>query len=307
MFTLRPMEKKDWPEVANLIYLSTNHWYESRLGRPAFGGGPEVCLLFCQVYEDLDPGCCLTAVHDETGMILGSCFYHPRETHMSLGIMNVHPNYFGAGVAGALLDRVIELSRGHGQTLRLVSSALNLDSYSLYNRKGFVPTTIYQDMLVTVPEQGIDTAGFDDASVRDATPGDVAAMAALELEVSGISREKDYRYFIENTRGHWHVSVHEDGQGQIDGYLASIETPGFAMVGPGVSCNAQAASALAVRELNQHKGGTLVLLAPADNRELVDKMYSIGARNCELHFSQVLGDAPPVNGIAMPTFMPETG
>lgn len=307
MFTLRPMEKTDWPEVANLIYLSTNHWYESRLGRTAFGGGPDVCLLFCQVYEDLDPGCCLTAVHDDTGMILGSCFYHPRETHMSLGIMNVHPNYFGAGVAGALLDWVIKLSHERNQPLRLVSSALNLESYSLYNRKGFVPTAIYQDMLITVPEAGIDTVGFEDDSVRDATLEDVAAMAALELEVSGISREKDYRYFIENTRSSWHVSVHEDKQGRLDGFLASIQNPGFAMIGPGISSNAKSAIALIVRELNQHKGGTLVLLAPADNRELVDKMYSIGARNCELHFSQVLGDAQAVNGIAMPTFMPETG
>jgi len=135
----------------------------------------------------------------------------------------------------------------------------------------------------------------------------VAAMATLELEVSGISREKDYRYFIENARGSWHVSIHEDDQGQVDGFLASVQNPGFAMVGPGVSRHDQAASALVVRELNQHRGGTLVLLAPADHRELVDAMYSIGVRNCELHFSQVLGDAQAVNGITMPTFMPETG
>ena len=32
--------------------------------------------LFCRVYEDLDPGCCVLAESD--GQLLGSCFYHPR-------------------------------------------------------------------------------------------------------------------------------------------------------------------------------------------------------------------------------------
>jgi hypothetical protein len=30
---------------------------------------------------------------------MGSCYYRARETHVSLGIMNVHPNHFGKGVA----------------------------------------------------------------------------------------------------------------------------------------------------------------------------------------------------------------
>ena len=307
MFSLRSMEKSEWSEVANLIYLSTNHWYESRLGHSAFGGGPQVCELFCQVYEDLDPGCCLVAVHNETGMIMGSCFYHPRETHVSLGIMNVHPNYFGTGVAGALLNEIIKFSKAREMPLRLVSSALNLDSYSLYNRKGFVPTTIYQDMLLEVPKKGIDTSKFDLKNVRDADLEDVSAMGALEFEVSGISRERDYCYFIENDQGVWHVSVSENKDGQIDGFLVSVNSQGFNMLGPGVARDADITASLIVSELNQHKERTLIFLVPANNRKLVDTMYSIGARNCELHFAQVLGDAQPVNGVAMPTFMPETG
>jgi len=33
----------------------------------------------------------------------------------------------------------------------------------------------------------------------------------------------------------------------------------------------------------------------------------LGARNCELHFAQVLGDAQPIAGVVMPTFLPESG
>jgi hypothetical protein len=35
-------------------------------------------------------------------------------------------------------------------------------------------------------------------------------------------------------------------------------------------------------------------------------MYALGARNCELHFSQVRGQWPGLDGVNMPTFMPET-
>jgi GNAT superfamily N-acetyltransferase len=307
MFSLRTMEKSDWPEVASLIYLSTNHWYETKQGHSAFSGGPQVCLLFCQVYEDLDPGCCLIAVHDETKMIMGSCFYHPRETHVSLGIMNVHPNYFGEGVAGALLNEIIDFTKKREMSLRLVSSALNLDSYSLYNRKGFLPSAIYQDMILTVPENGVDTSAFDLSRVRNADLEDVSTMGALEFEISGISRERDYCYFIENDLNIWHVSISEDKDGNIDGYLVSVSHPCMHMIGPGVARNSEVAGNLIVNEFNQHKGSTAIALVPADNRELVDAMYSIGAKNCEIHFSQVLGEKQPINGIVMPTFMPETG
>ena len=79
------------------------------------------------------------------------------------------------------------------------------------------------------------------------------------------------------------------------------------MLGPGVARNAEAAAALIVHQLNQHKGRSPVFLVPAGESDLVKKMYEIGAKNCELHFGQVLGEAQPVNGVVMPTFMPETG
>ena len=310
MFTLRTMQREDWPAVADLIFLSTNTWYQVNRGYSVFSGSPEVCELFCRVYEDLDPGGCLIAEQDDTGKILGSCFFHSRETHVSLGIMNVHPSYFGTGVAHAILDRVIAFAKEAEKPLRLVSSALNLDSFSLYTRKGFVPFAVYQDMLLQVPEEGIDPEehGIDVSRIRPATLDDIPEMSALELEVSGISRERDYRYFIENKSGDWSVSVSEgERAGGLDGFLVSVNDPGFKMLGPGVAGNTETAAALIVDQLNHYKGGQPLFLIPADNRELVARFYGIGARNCELHFAQVLGEHQPVNGVVMPTFMPETG
>jgi hypothetical protein len=79
------------------------------------------------------------------------------------------------------------------------------------------------------------------------------------------------------------------------------------MIGPGVMCEDEVTAALLFTELNQHRGRTPVFLLPVERNELVRQVYSWGGRNCEMHFSQVLGDFTPFQGINMPTFLPETG
>ena len=146
---LRPMEPKDRTEVAELICVSINYWYQLHGMPKIFAGGPDATTIFFDVYESLDPGCGAVAQNERTGRLMGSCFFHPREHHVSLGIMNVHPNYFGQGVARALLEHIIDYTEAHGYpALRLTQSALNLDSFSLYTRAGFVPRYAYQDMLL---------------------------------------------------------------------------------------------------------------------------------------------------------------
>lgn len=304
---LRSMKQGDWSEVADLIYVSTNYWYETHGKSPIFTGGSDATRLFCEVYEALDPGCCILVENTETGRLMGSCFYHPRETHISLGIMNVHPNYFGTGVAGKLLAFVIDLAEREKKPLRLVSSAMNLDSFSLYTRAGFVPRVAFQDMFINVPESGLDKAVPGADRVRDATPDDIAAIAALEMDVSHISREKDYRYFIKNEAGIWHTSVYENEKNELHGFLVSVAHPGSNMLGPGVARTHEIAMALILSELNHNKGRSPVFLIPMDCGKLVQEMYSWGARNCEMHFSQVRGTYRQIDGIIMPTFMPETG
>lgn len=304
---LRPMNREDWPMVASVIYEGTNHWYQSHGMSAIFTGVVKTAELFCEVYEDLDPGCCILAVDQSSQRIAGSCFFHPRETHISLGIMNVHPDAMGQKIASRLLAHITCMADAQQKPVRLVSSALNLDSFSLYTRAGFVPRTAYQDMILSVPDSGIDFAPTDLDLVRTATLEDVSSMVALEMELNQISREKDFRYFIENKSGIWHVSVLENETGTLDGFLVSVQHAASNMLGPGVSRTDQQAAALIHAELNYNRGRSPVFLIPVERRELVKTMYQWGARNCEIHFAQVRGDWSPQKGVVMPTFMPETG
>lgn len=307
--TLRPMTDGDRYEVAELIYASINAWYLQH-GRPAiFRGGPQVTEVFYEVYNDLTPGCNVVAVNPASGRIMGSCFYHPRDSHVSLGIMTVHPNYFGSGVGGVLLRHIIDYTESHGfKSLRLTQSAINVDSFSLYNKAGFVPRHSYQDMFLPVPLEGLPftTDGLD--RVRDATPDDIPAMAEIEREVSGITRELDYRYCLQNRRGYWHVSVIErpGSNRKLDGFLISSAHNAVNMLGPGVARDEASAAALLLRELDLHRGRAPVFLIPMDQAQLVRQLYQWGARNCEMHFCQVRGAFTPFRGVNMPSFLPET-
>lgn len=287
---------------------STNTWYSKHLSKNVFSGNPSALRVFPEVYEAIDPGLCIIAECAQSGRMTGSCFVHPRETHFSLGIMNVHPKFYGQGIAGVILREIIAMADAEGKPIRLVSSAMNLDSYSLYTRHGFVPRQAYQDMFLPVPDGGLEVAAPSAcARVREATMADAVAMADLEMELSHIRREQDYRHFIENAAGIWHVSVIEGEAGGIDGFLCSVNHPGSNMLGPGVMRTEDDAAALLFAELDAHRGRAPVFLVPVDAVELVGTAYSWGARNCEMHFCQVRGEFRGFDGIAMPTFMPETG
>ncbi len=307
---LRASTTADRQAIARLIHESTNHWYVSNGRSVVFDNDPADTAVFFDVYQALDPDCAVLA--EENGSIIGSCFYHPRQTHMSLGIMNVHRDHFGKGVARRLLSRIIDLAEAKQLPLRLVSSAMNLDSFSLYTRAGFTPQAAYQDMMVSVPRDGLVVPSdllneiMHGLTVRDATMADVPPMAEVEMDMAGIRREKDYRYFIANEPGFWHVTICEDEHGRMQGWLASSAHPGCNMVGPGVARTQQAAAALLVAELDQHRGRSPMFLVPVTSSDLVRTMYKLGARNCEIHFSQVRGRSEPMRGVCMPTFLPET-
>ena len=305
-FTLRPMKPADRWEVAELICLSTNFWYQTHGRPPIFSGGAETTAVFFDVYQALDPGCGVVAVDRSSGRLAGSCFFHPRPTHVSLGIMNVHPNHFGRGVAGRLLQHGIALADAQQRPLRLVSSAMNLDSFSLYTRAGFVPQAAYQDMLLAVPPDGFPTGWADVQEVREAVPADVPDMVALEMAVAGISRAKDFQYFLENRDGFWHTSVLRNARGELEGFLTSCGHRGCNMIGPGAALTPAAMLPLLAAELDRQRGRTPVLLVPMQCAELVQTMYRWGARNCETHFSQVRGPAAAVQGVHIPTFLPES-
>jgi len=305
---LRSMTEADRSEVAELIYSSINYWYQVHGAPRIFQGGPRVTEIYYDVYNDLTPGKNVVAVNTETGRLMGSCFYHPRERHVSLGIMTVHPNYFGMGVGGRLLKHIIAFTEENGYpALRLTQSAINVDSFSLYNKAGFVPRYSYQDMIITVPESGLDFTTPGQDRVRPATLDDVPQMAELEMEVSGITRELDYAYCIRNVRNIWDVYVSETPDGTLDGFMISCGFPATNLLGPCVTRTEEAALALILNAYNLYPGRSPICLVPMEKQKIVRQMYDWGARNTEMHFCQVRGEFQPFNGVNIPTFMPETG
>ena len=301
------MRPEEADEVAELIHRSTNAWYESHTGSPIFRGDPSECRVFPEVYEALDPGCCVVATTGARAQIVGSCFFHPRPTHVSVGIVNTHPSYAGRGIARRMIDSVLE--EVGDKPVRLISSLLNLDSYSLYTRAGFVPRAIYQDMLLpSLPAGGLPPTGPNDQRVRAATPADAAAIAAAEREIAAIERPGDWRYFLADTTGRWHVSALMSEDGTLAGAMASVRSPASRLIGPGFARTEAQAAALLRAELNRWPPGeTPVFLVPANAAMLVTQCYRWGARNVELHVAQVRGAWTEPRGIVFPTFLPETG
>lgn len=307
-WTVRRMRAEDRWAVAGLICLSTNYWYEVNRGFKVFRGGPEGTTFHFDVYHSLPGSYGLVAEDPATGDLGGSCFVHVRPTHVSLGIMNAHPNHFGQGVARHILEAIIEEAERLNKPVRLVSSAMNLDSFSLYTKAGFLPHAAFQDMTFEVSAEGIPQPPATAGRVRPARLEDVPAIGALEWDVSRIRRESDWRYFIENRDAVWHVSVCGAATGAgLDGCLASCAHPSVNMIGPGVMRSPDAAVGLLAAELNQRRGQTPVFLLPVEQQAVVQQAYAWGARNCETHFAQVRGEFTAFQGVVMPTFMPETG
>ncbi|MBC8134921.1 MAG: GNAT family N-acetyltransferase [Fibrella sp.] len=306
-FSIRAATPADYDTIAEMIHVGTNYWYETHgMGR-IFGGAVAAARIFPEVYEDLDPDCCLLAVDDSTGRLAGSCFYHVRPTHVSLGILNAHPAYLGRGAARILLAAVIAIAERQNKPVRLVSSALNLDSFSLYNRAGFVPRQLFQDMIISVPEGGlVHSAPEGIADVRVATLADIPHISALEETIQGISRPGDWTYFIENKNGIWHTVVHESADGTIDGALSSVSHPGSNLIGPGIAAHTDVMALLLWQQLNFRRGTTPVFLLPVTESKLVQTAYGWGAKNCELHVSQCRGEWFVPTGVVMPSFMPES-
>jgi GNAT superfamily N-acetyltransferase len=307
---LRPLVSADHDAAAGLLHRSLVHWYESRLRQGSrFGTHAEPFRLFPEVYAALDPGEAVAACDAASGTLLGVCFVHPRPTHIAVGIVATAPEAQGRGVARAMLAPVLERARRTGRPARLVSSLLNLDSFSLYSRLGFVPHTIFQDLALTIPETGLRAAPPADADrVRRASdPAEAGRLAKLERELQGIEREGDHTFFLRNTVGDWRVWVLDREDDSPDGFLVASHHPSCVMLGPGVAHDEATALALLWRALDALRGHSVVFLVPCSARRIVQTCYAWGARNVELHAAQTTGPAPMARGIALPTFLPESG
>jgi GNAT superfamily N-acetyltransferase len=303
-----PLSSADHEAVAGLLHRSLVQWYESRLGQGSrFGDSPAPFLLFPQVYEALDPGEAITVRDDETQAILGICFTHERETHLSIGIVATSPEAAGRGIARQMIQAALDKAQRLGKPARLVSSLLNLDSFSLYTRLGFIPGAIFQDVLFNVPETGLTIpAPEGHERVRLAKAEDAIRIAGFEFATQGIRREKDFHFFLRNNVGDWRVFVQEDAEGNLTGYMVVSTHPSCSMIGPGSVTDEDASTALIWQALETLRGRSTVILVPCLATRLVKTLYRWGGRNVELHVAQSTAAPLKTTGLAFPTFLPES-
>ena len=299
---LARLQPSQYDELAKLLHASLDVWHRTRLNVARFGSEWEPFRLTIDVYEALDPGCCVVAM-DESGALMGSAFFHPRETHVGVGVVTVHPSSFGRGVGRALMEEIIRITKG--KPLRLVSSAMNLDSFSLYTRLGFVPQMMLQSMTMQVPANGLPSSA---KRMRAATMADLPAIADFEFRKNGIRKERDYRFFIENQSGCWRLSVIEKDNGTLAGFLAASAFPTDNLLGQGLAEDEATMLELMQGTLDQHfRGKTVAFILPSMCALLVKQAYAWGARNRETNLLSVLGEAPRMHGVTLPTFLPESG
>jgi GNAT superfamily N-acetyltransferase len=308
-FRLVPLTDSCVPEYTRMLRASFNEWYwKHGWGKDYFSCTLEETAIFYDIYNDLSPRCSVAVFDKKTGQLMGACFYHPRETHVSLGIMSVHPDCWGKGVGKAMVDYILNFTREKGYaSCRLVGSAMNMNSFSLYNRAGFVPRVSYNDMVINVSKAHLNVLIPGKERVREARLTDVPGMGELEMEVSAIKREIDYRYAIENPRKVLHASVYENDKGKIEGFMISVKHCALNMLGPCVARSEETALALVAKELERFKGEGVLLLIPMEKRKMVEQAYRWEARNVETHLTQVWGEFRPFKGVNLPSFLPETG
>jgi GNAT superfamily N-acetyltransferase len=306
---LRQLVSDDKPQFCKLLYDSFNTWYKKHgLNDQYFRCPPEDLGIVYDIYEGMKNSHSIAAFDQNTGRLMGACFYHPRATHISLGIMSVHPDYWKLGVGKSLLSFITDYADNNNfESFRLMHSACNVDSFSLYSKGGFSPRYSYHDMLINVPEQGLDFKVKGSEKVRTANEKDVPEMAGLEMELSGIFREEDYLYCVKNELGFWSTLVLEDSNGGLNGFMISCGHSSLNILGPGVAKSEEDAMALIYTALNQYKNRTPLVLVPTEKRKLVESLYEWGAWNCEIHFHGAKGAFHEFKGVNIPTFLPETG
>lgn len=304
MTNIRPMKANEFQTVAKLIFEATNTWYLNNGKSAVFSCSPDDLTFFCETYETLDPGCCLIA--EIEGKIGACCFYHPRPTHFSLGIMCVHPDFYGKRLARLLLEKIIGKAKKAELPLNLISSAQNIDSFSLYNKAGFIPMNVYQDMIIQVPEQGLTFESDELQNVRPAGLNDLKALLELEMSVSGQDHSKDLKHIISSNSSIWNCHLIEKNS-KILGFLCSVNHPSSKIIGLGAAYSSIDMIPLIKSHLNFYNGSSPLLLIPSKEKNLVEAMLKLKARNIEIHLTQSLNCSAQMelNGVMLPTFMPE--
>ena len=69
---IRLLHSEDWDALAALIHASLSVWYRKHLNIERFGPDHSPLRVIPELYEALDPGCCVVAEEETSGRLMGS-------------------------------------------------------------------------------------------------------------------------------------------------------------------------------------------------------------------------------------------
>ena len=152
-------------------------------------------------------------VAEDNDRIVGSNFADQRSSIAGIGPISIDPQVQNRGVGRKLMQAAIDhFASNNVAGIRLVQSAYNNRSLSLYTRLGFQtrePLSVIQG-----PALNIKFAGYD---VRPASEADIAACNLLCRRVHGFDRGAELREAISA-----HTAMVVEHLGRITGYATDL-------------------------------------------------------------------------------------
>ncbi|QSE95172.1 GNAT family N-acetyltransferase [Rhodococcus pseudokoreensis] len=164
--------------------LATRHAFPIEAGTPEFADFQIRAMLATDGIYGL--------VAEREGHIVGSALQDERGKIVGIGPVAVDPAAPDAGAGRALMNALLERSEERDVAgIRLVQTAYNYRSFSLYAKLGFAVRE-----LLTVFQGTPRGSAIPGAVVRPATPDDIAACDEICRQVHGHDRHGELQFWV---------------------------------------------------------------------------------------------------------------
>jgi GNAT superfamily N-acetyltransferase len=288
------MSPDDIDVVAPVITRAFNA-VNARYGYPSEFPEPSVSTLMSRYYLSQDPEGCLVAEQD--GNFCGSVFSRLRGDRVSIGPVSVDPACQAVGVGRRMMQALFDLYPD-AASFRLTQSAFNKESFSLYSKTGFVAAE--QLLHLERPPAPVTPEG-DEPRVRVVTAENAPLVVDLDRRLTGAEREREMATLF----GMGRVYAY-GGDSDIQGYVATMPTPGPTFIGPAVAPSEAHLGALIRAALRDIGPRTTGLHLPARFAPTIDECFRLGFRLFSLETFMVRGEWRPPDTFYLHAMFPET-
>ncbi|MCJ7511275.1 MAG: GNAT family N-acetyltransferase [Dehalococcoidia bacterium] len=187
----------------------------------------------------------------EGGQPLAVNFLDQRNDIAGVGPVAVGVEHQGRGLGRMVMEALLEQAEVSGfQSVRLLQTAYNMVSFSLYCRLGFDAKEEIAFLRGRPPDDE-RTVG----AIRECTPQDLDALDDLSLDVLGFRRRGDVKTIMPFVR-----PLVVEREGRLVGFVCRFPTPSGILMGPAVARDEEALKDLIVGAAR---------LAPGDLRPVV--------------------------------------